>query len=256
MDTICDHIWVSDELIAELDPNYALDIKLTNETLDVETQEVDEVYGWDRATTFKEILYLDYKFVTGEMYGSFTHYGPLCSEHRDYVANDFEYLVKHGLYSHSGQEPLSGDTGRSYLDFVVMIHDSVVPDFIDVLKQLYQNGVNVYANIGKGTESIQKILFAKEGGFTAITEDFHENTIDFPVGFKSSHSRYQYKISQVESWSFDYVLNPIVLLDKKDTHSRFHCEIWRNVFDDKKVEDVLIPLWKDFNTKYGLINDS
>lgn len=256
MNTIFDHIWVSDDVIAKLDPEYALDIQLTNETLDEETQEVDEVYGWERAATFKEILYLDYKFVTGELYGAYFHGGPLVKAHGTYVADDLKYLVKHGIYTHNGQEPRASRTGRSYLDFVVMIHNDVVPHFITLLKQLYLNGVNVYANIGKGSESIQKILFAKEGNFTIITEDFHEYTIDFPVGFKASHEYPKYKPKKVEKWSFDYVMDPITLLDKKDTHSRFHCEIWRNVFDDKKVEDVLIPLWKDFNTKYGRINDS
>ena len=256
METICDHIWISDEVIAKLDPIYANDIKLTNETLDEETQEeVDEVYGWERAATFKEVLYLDYKFVIGELFGTYFHGGPLVKAHGAYVANDLKYLVKHGVYSHNGQEPHASKTGRSYLDFVVMIHDDVVPHFITLLKQLYLNGVNVYANIGKGNDSIQKILFAKEGEFTIITDDFHENTIKFPVGFKASHKYSQYEVKKVETWSFDYVMDPITFLDKKDTHSRFHCEIWRNVFDDKKVEDVLIPLWKEFNTKYGLIND-
>lgn len=255
MDTYCDHIWVSDDVITKLDPIYALDIQLTNDTYDEETEEVGEVYGWDTAPTFKDILYLDYKFVKGEMYGTYFHYGPLVDDHRDSVVKDFQYLVKHGVCTHNGQEPLSGGTGRSYLDFIVMVRDDIVHEFISVLKQLYLNGVNVYANIGKETTSVQKILFAKEGSFTVLTENFQENTIKLPLGFKASHMYNKYKVDKVECWPFDYVLNPKALQDKKDTHSRFHCEIWRNVFDDKKVEDILIPLWKDFNTKYGHIND-
>ena len=262
MDTTCDYAWVSDELIATLDGVYANDIQRTNASYDEEYGEVDEVYGWDTASTFREILYLDYKFVTGEMYGTCFHGGPLIHEHKKSVQSDLQYLVKHGVCTHNGQEPLSdcgsGRTGRSYLDFIVMVRDDIVPEFIDVLKQLYQLGVNVDAFIVKGTTTIQKVLFAKEGDFTIVTEDFHENTVDFPVGFKKFHKHLKYKVTLAEKWDFKFndVLNQKVLQDKQDTHSRFHCEIWRNVFDNKKVEEIFIPLWKEFNTKFGALNDS
>lgn len=249
-----DHIWVSQDVIKTLDPVYADAIAQTNASFDGEA--VDEVYGWDEATTFKEFLYLDYKFVTGVLYGHYTHGAPLVPEHAEAVGSELQYLVKHGVYTHNGQEPIEGDN-RSNLDFVVMIRDDIVPEFMKVLKSLYKGDINVFAEVSKSKDILYKVLYATEKGFTVITDNYIDGTIIFPLGFKSWYSRIYNTTpkNEVESWGITYTFPDAVLEDKKDTHTRFHCEIWNPNFDESTVEDTLIPLWREFNTKYGHLND-
>jgi hypothetical protein len=250
-----DHIWVSEDVIKTLDPVYADAIARTNASFDGE--EVDEIYGWDEAKTFKEFLYLDYKFVTGVLYGHYTHGGPLVTEHADSVGSDLEYLVRHGVYTYHGQEPVKARS-RSLLDFVVIIRDDIVPEFTKVLKSLYESDVNVFAEASKSKETLYKVLYATENDFTVMTDNYIDGTISFPATFKSWHNTvYCSKIQRTKpnSWEMTRRLTDAVLEDKKETHTRFHCEIWSPKFDGSKVEDNFIPLWKEFNSKYGHLND-
>lgn len=251
-----DHAWISDEVINKFDAIYTDAIVATNATLDEQGEEVDEIYGWDEATTFKEFLYLDYKFVTGALYGSYTHYGPLVTEHSEAVGGDLTYLVKHGVYTYHGQEPQKG-SHRSLLDFVVMVRDDIVFEFMALLKQLYENNVNVYAEVSKGNDSLQKVLYATENDFIIVTDNYNNGTTVFPKEFKSWYADCHVSPKNtLNTWGINRSLTDVVLQDKKDTHTRFHCEIWGPCFDGTKVEDKFVPLWKAFNTKFGHINDS
>lgn len=252
-----DHIWVSDDVVKTFDLVYTDAIVRTNASFDEESQGVNETYGWYEAKTFKEFLYLDYKFVTGALYGSYTHGGPLVQEHAEAVGSELEYLVKHGVYTYHGQEPIKGRL-RSLLDFVVMVRDDIVPEFKKVLKSLYESGVNVFAEVSKGKNSLYSVLYATENDFIVTTDNYIDGKVTFPATFKSWYARIYNNTPQkkLESWGITYSLNDAVLNDKKNTHTRFHCEIWSQDFDGSKVEDKLIPLWREFNSIYGHLNDN
>ena len=261
--------WLTNETIVNFDKKFAEVIEKTNATLYVDeygNYEAD-CSDWSSAETFEEYLYLDYKFVTGDLYSTPNHGAPLVDEHAEDCGGQLAELVKYGVFTHHGQEPYIDPynplirwhhgSHRSLLDFVVLIHDDNIPDFISFLKALHTAGVNVGAREAKGDTLIKEYVFAtSEDGLILIDDDFK------PENNPGVEKRwYEEKLGtyngRIFNWGIDNAgFNQHIMNYKKKTHTRFHCEVWSRFFDGSKVEDTLVPLWKEFNAKFGKKNQS
>lgn len=148
---------------------------------------------------------------------------------------------------------------RNPLQCFIDENSDIVPEFTKVLKSLYYNEINVFVEASKSKESLYKVLYATENEFTVMTYDYIDSKLIFPAKFKSWYNTRVHcrKIQRTKpnSWEMTRRLTDAVFEDKKETHTRFHCEIWSPTFDGSKVEDTFIPLWKEFNTNYGHLND-
>lgn len=228
--------------IERMDDKFCICIIFTNLLFDEQTQEVVEVHGWNIAETFEDIVYLAYRYVRGEMYASFISNKPICESYQRACGHTLERLIKSGIYIIGGQEPNS--TQRSYLDCVFMVHDTNTTVFKEFLQDVYNAGVNVAAMRCKGTEVLEKIIYAEEKDFTLFDEDYEDGNITLPNGFKRMLLSDNTSPEFLFNWSIHLTMPSRVMLDKAATHSRYHCEFWSPAFDNRKVEDILVCVKK------------
>lgn len=245
--------WLSADRIAKFDKKFA---GLINDTNATESDGEYDFSDWSSAKTFEEYLYLDYKFVIGDLCATPTHGAPLVDGHAEDCGDQLAELVKYGVFTHHGQEP-DVDNLISLLDFVVLIHDDNIPAFILFLKGLHSAGVNIGAQAAKGDTLIKQYVFATSSeGLTLMDDDFKAEHNTQGV-YKEWYANFACNSANIFDWGIDRAgLNEHVMNYKKDTHTRFHCEMWGRFFDGKKVEDTFVPLWKVFNDKFGKKNQS
>ena len=256
--------WLTNESIANFDKKFAEVIEEKNATMyEVEYGIYEADTDWSSAETFEEYLYLDYKFITGDLYATPRHGSPLLDDHKKDCGGHLAELVKYGMFTHHGQEPRISTENmyygslRSFLDFVVLIHDDNIPDFISFLKELHAAGVNVGAQEAKGDTLIKEYVFAtSEDGLTLMDEDFKVKN-NPGVEKRWCEKKFGTFNGRIFDWGIDDAgFEEQVMNYKKDTHTRFHCEVWSRFFDGSKVEDTLMPMWKAFNAKFGKKNQS
>lgn len=248
-----DYKWLDNDFVEKME------LKFRSMLEDVEQ---DEMSIWDptitdentsEKRTFQEFLYLTYMFVTGNsLYTSYTHAEPICEEHQEPIPH-LVWMAQHGLYSHNGQS--TTETDHSYLDFVVMIHDSVVDEFILTLRCLYkQHNVNVYARTAKDSSTyIKTLAFITKDDFAIEADDFeyHSNIIPMSaLKLYNDFNTFGCMIHIDGSNKFDRnIVSDAVACHNSATHTKFYCQTWS--FNGKNVEEPIIDVWRTFNNKYG-----
>lgn len=245
-----DYKWLDNDFVEKME------LKFRSMLEDVEQ---DEMSIWDptitdentsEKRTFQEFLYLTYKYVTGDsLYNSYTHAGPICEEHQEPIPH-LVWMSQHGIYTHEGQSATS--FSHSYLDFVVMIHDDVVDEFILALRSLHKEyNVNVFARVAKDTTCNKTIAFITRDDFELVTEDFDYDKNYLPHRVVHLHEGakgccvYPQNMSVLDG----SIVSDAVACHNSATHTKFYCQTWS--FNGKNVEEPIIDVWRTFNNKYG-----
>lgn len=231
--------------LKRMDNKFCISIILTNLVSEEQAQEVSDVSYmncWNIAETFEEIVYLSYKYVRGELYASYTQNERISKSYKRACSDTLESLTKSGVYIIGGQEPNS--TRRSYLDCVFLVHDTNVTAFEEFLQEVYNAGVNVAAMRCKGTEVLEKLVYAEEKDFTLFDEDYEDGNVTLPKGFKRMSVFDNTTPNSLFNWSIESTMPDRVMSDRITTHTRYHCEFWSPAFNDTKVEIIVTAMAK------------
>jgi hypothetical protein len=265
-----DYLWLSQSDIPTLEKKYRCNIDEINNSYDLETRTAN-TDDWKDTKSFQESLFMLHSFLRSSLW---------CTPNNEKLEHDYiqdsniilTELCKRGVYTISGYEPSM--VLRSSHNFIVLINDIIIKEFIQLLKALYSRGVNVCARQTKRNSTICESIFAIDKGVFIYTDDF-QGAIKLPNGFHSpgksidDDTEYSTLFSEIIDPSFGMSglftsLNKsaceINEFNKKEnelceTHSLFYIETWSQTSDDFRVEDVLFQLWLDFNSKYGHMND-
>lgn len=254
-----DYIWLCDSEMANLNAKYQETICEMNNTFDLETSTI-EPNGLKDTQSFKESLFLMYKFLNFDLWGT---------PNNESISNHYLHACIHvlkemccrGIYPLYGCEPNKNE--RSHFDFIVLIDDRVENEFIDLLKTLFKRGVNVTARKVKNFHVEKELAFISEGNSLIYCEDI------------AKAAKNDYSIREVTNYSttisIDFGINGMISdagrcayeahhyqLDEfysSKTHSIYYIESWSQTFDTFRVEDVLLQLWLQFNSKHGRQNN-
>jgi hypothetical protein len=261
-------MWLSPEAITQCIKKYGNKIDKMNSTHDLETGMVDNKFLKD-TQSFTESLFMLYSFLNGSLWSSPNN------EHIDY---DYRVhsetilieLCKRGIYTINGSEP--SIVLRSTHNFIVLINNIIVDEFILLLKTMYSRGVNVCARQVVNGETTRQLVFATDCKMLIYTDDF-KGACNLPNGFHSlghcEHAEYSELFTEIIDKDFtisglftnqgrtvnDKLQHHEIELEKNETHSLFYVETWCQTYDDCRVEDILLQLWLEFNSRYGHMNE-
>lgn len=254
-----DYKWLSSRDIARFNESYDEAITNMNNTFELEIGTINSE-GWKDTDSYKGSLFLMYKFLACDLWGA-PNNEKITGDYLTTSIHILKELCIRGIYPLYGCEPTLGQ--RSHFHFTVVIKDDVENDFVKLLKALYQRGVNVRSRKVKNHHIERELLFAHEKDALVYSEDvdisidkldiictaIQQSTcidINFGMCGMISTEAHCYDVDEYRQ--------------KEDSlatfYSMYYVETWSQTFDTFRVEDVLLQLWLQFNSKHGKKNDS
>ncbi len=264
-----DYFWLHDKLKTYCLLKFQTAISKMNHSYEFKSMTIN-THGYKDTSNFTESLFLFYMYLKGHLWG------PPCGaclslEYHLQSENILTQLCIRGIYTIGGCNP--NKHTRSSHTFVVVIHDTIIDDFIALLQRLFNRGVNVYAKKVKMGACIREYMFARQNDKLIYTDNLPRVVLSTQ------------QASQADALHALNVLNGLNVLDVLDdfglagmfsrdvksaieycnysqkekvmssTCSLFYVHTWSQTLDSFRVEDVLMQLWLPFNGKFGCFNN-
>lgn len=252
-----DYIWLTDEFIEECNYKFNIEIDKMNKSHDLATSTVCGDFVKD-TDSFAETLFMQYAYLTGCIWAS-PNDDMLNENYRENSGNILIELCKRGVYTLYGVEPhvTSNSSTRSVHNFIVLINDDVIDEFIILLQTLFRRGVNVLAKQVKTNKVVKDIIYAKENDSLIYTdslesfispEDDYSSIVDKDFGISGLFTNNRRDTQAIHEYE-------AVEKEIAKKYSLFYVETWSQSCDCFRVEDVLLQLWLEFNGKHGWLNN-
>ena len=266
-----DYIWLDEAFMQQVSNKFSKVIGEMNATYELEWGTLDPD-GLKDTISFKESLYLMYKFLTFDLWGT-PNLEFITKEYLKTSSTIVVELCLRGIYPLFGCEPTH--VIRSCFNFVVVIDDVVGDKFVVLLKTLFERGVNVSARQVKNFQVVRDMVFAYDVDKLVFTEDFSSccKALNLPNGFHSLGKAENANYNFIDTHAIDHDFGMSGMFSSschciKDSldyqrverlysksHSIYYVETWSQTFDGFRVEDVLLQLWLAFNSSHGMKND-
>lgn len=239
-----DYVWLSPFDIEHLQVKYASVFDEMNKTYNLSTKRFEREILKD-TNGFLESLFMLYMYLLGEVWS----YPLQHSVDVDYIIESTPILIQlciRGIYTLDGTLPKRKEnnnvTHMSSYTFCVMINDHNRDEFVLLLRCLYDRGVNVFARQHKNMTSVQEWVYKKDSVRLPSFRK-HDNILrDFGMAGIFSRSIWP------SARSREYEKKECEL---SEYYSLYYIHIW----NDTHVEDVLLQLWLEYNSKFGMLNN-
>lgn len=252
-----EYIWLTDDFIDECNLKFSVEIDKMNKSHDLATSSVCGDFVKD-TESFAETLFMQYAYLTGCIWAS-PNDDMLNENYLENSGNILIELCKRGIYTIYGSEPniSSNASIRSVHNFIVLLNDEIIGDFVVLLQTLFRRGVNVLAKQVKTNMVVKDIIYAKENDSIIYTDAFE--TCLLPDNDYSSIIDRDFGISGLftNNRRDSQAIHVYEAVEKElaKKYSLFYVETWSQSCDCFRVEDVLLQLWLEFNGKHGRMNN-
>ena len=252
-----DYLWLTDDFIDECHIKFNVEIDKMNKSHDLSTGSVCGDFVKD-TESFAETLFMQYAYLTGSIWAS-PNDDMLHENYRENSGHILIELCKRGVYTVYGSEPKisSNATSRSVHNFIILLNDVIVDDFVVLLQTLFRRGVNVLAKQVKANKVVKEIIYAKENDALIYTDSFetcfspdedYSSMIDRDFGISGLFTNNRRDSQAIHVYE-------AVEKEIAKKYSLFYVETWSQSCDCFRVEDVLLQLWLEFNGKHGWLNN-
>lgn len=191
---------------------------------------------WDKyktKRTYKLILYFYIQFFKGNIGSTPGHCGPIENNHKD-SCNFLERLALKGILTNDGQRSSVIDEQRSYLEFILPVEYKDINIKLNLLKELYKRGLNVFSTLHHNDEIIRKIFLFKSQEKTIYKLDA-KKFYNLSVNLRELTKGYTHHPLKYLSSDYDKYLNI-----NYPSKYIFSVSIYNQNWDLKQCDEILL----------------